>query len=79
MAASPGSRAITSGVKISCTRPSDLCDVNVRAVGGSDAGGFLPAMLQRVKTEIGELRRFWVAKNAEHAAMIVKVIVAECE
>src|SRR5271155_4053787 len=47
------------------------------AIARSDAGGFLPTMLQRVKTEIGELRRFFAAEYAEDATLVVKVIVVE--
>ena len=36
---------------------------------------FLSAMLQRIESEIGELRRFFAAENAEDAALVVKVIV----
>ena len=64
-------------MKISCTCPRLLCEVQVRAVGGGDAGGFLAAMLQRVKAEIGEFGGFRVAKYAENAAVIVEVIVVE--
>jgi hypothetical protein len=34
-------------------------------------------MLQSVEAEIGHLRGFRVAENAENAAMIVEVIVAD--
>ena len=51
--------------------------MQIRAVGGRNAGGFLPAMLQRVKAEIGELRGFGMAEYAEHSTVIVEVIVLE--
>jgi hypothetical protein len=52
-------------------------DVDVRAVGGGDAGGFLPAMLEGVEAEIGHLRGFGVVEDSEHAAFVVEVIVRE--
>ena len=52
-------------------------DVQIRAVGRGDPRGFLPAMLQRVKAQIRQLRRFRMAEDAEHAAMIVEMIVVE--
>ena len=52
-------------------------DVELRAVGGSDAGGFLAAMLQRVEAEVRHLGGFGMAEDAEHAAMIVEVIVVD--
>jgi hypothetical protein len=51
--------------------------VDIRAIGGSDAGGFLSAMLQRVEAEIGHLRSFGMAEYPEDAAMIVEVIVVD--
>ena len=54
-----------------------LVDVHLRAVGGSDSRRFLPAMLQRIEPQVRHLRRFRVPKYSEHAAVIVKMIVAE--
>ncbi len=51
--------------------------VDIRAIGGSDAGGFLSAMLQRVKAEIGHLRSFGMAEYPEDTAMIVEMIVVD--
>ena len=34
-------------------------------------------MLQRVEAEVGHFRGFGMAEDAEHAAMIVEVIVAD--
>src|SRR6202035_5917756 len=51
--------------------------VNVGTVSRSDAGGFLPTMLQRVKPEISHFRSLEVPKNSEHSAMVVKMIVVE--
>src|SRR5437660_11166848 len=53
--------------------------VKLSAVAGDDAGGFLAAMLQRVKTEIGEVRGFGVAENAEDTTLVVEMIVGKCE
>jgi hypothetical protein len=54
-------------------------DVDIRAVGRSDAGGFLSAMLERVKAEIRHLRGFGVVEDAEHAAFVVEMIVERAE
>ena len=32
-------------------------------------------MLQRVEAEIGKVRRFGMAENAEHATVVVEVVV----
>src|SRR6202040_7861 len=45
----------------------------------SDAGRFLPAMLQRVDSEIRQLRRFVIPEDAEHAAVIVEPILVELD
>ena len=52
-------------------------DVDSRAIGGGDSGGFLSPMLERVKSEVGEFSCLRVAEDAEHATMIVEVIVIE--
>ena len=52
-------------------------DVEVRAVAGDDAGGFLAAMLQGVKAEVGEVGGFRMAEDAEDAAFVVEVIVED--
>ena len=51
--------------------------VDVRAIGGSNAGGFLPPMLEPVESEIGHLRSFGMAEDPEDAAMIVEMIVVD--
>ena len=38
------------------------------AVGGDDAGRFLPAVLQRVQAEVGDVGRLGVAVDADDAA-----------
>src|SRR5258708_6844169 len=53
--------------------------VQLFAVAGNNAGGFLSAMLQRVKAEIGEVRRLGMAEDAEDTTLVVKMIVCECE
>ena len=54
-----------------------LVHVNIRTVGRSDSGGFLPAMLERVQPEISHFRSLGVPKNTEHATMVVKMIVVD--
>src|SRR6266576_2446693 len=51
--------------------------MQVRAVAGDDASGFLAAMLKRVKTEIDEVRGFGVAEDAEYTTLVVKMIIGE--
>ncbi len=45
------------------------------AVPGDDAGGFLAAMLKRVQAQRGEGRGIGMAGDAEHAALVVEMIV----
>ena len=52
-------------------------EMELGAVAGDDAGGFLAAMLERVEAEVGELRGFFVAEDAEDATVVVEVIVFE--
>ena len=52
-------------------------DVQGGAVGRRNSGGFLPAMLEGIKSQIGELGRFYAAKYAKYAAFIVEVIVRQ--
>ena len=59
--------------------PCPFADAERRAVGRDDAGGFLTAMLQRVESQVGELRGFGVAENAEDAAVVVKVVVVRLD
>ena len=44
-------------------------------VAGDDARAFLSAMLERVKTVVGELGGIRMAENAEHAAIMFGVIL----
>ena len=59
--------------------PERLVHAHVRAIGRSNACRFLPAMLQRVDSEIRELRRFVISEDAEHAAVIVEPILVELD
>src|SRR5712691_2129055 len=53
--------------------------VQLFAVARDDASGFLASMLEGVKTEIGEVRRFRVAKDTEDTTLVVEMIVGEGE
>ena len=53
--------------------------VQIAAIARDDSGGFLPAMLQRVQAEIGELRRFFVSEDAEHTTFVMETVVSESE
>ena len=44
-------------------------------VGADDAGAFLAAMLQRVEAEVDELGGLDVAKDAEHATLVLHMVV----
>jgi len=50
-------------------------ELEFRAVARDDAGGFLAAMLQSVEAEVGEIRGFGMAEDAEHATVVVEMIV----
>ena len=56
-------------------QPDMALDVELRAVIGDDAGGFLAAMLQRVQAERDDRCGVLPAKNAEHAAFVVEMVV----
>src|SRR5260370_22883569 len=47
------------------------------AVARSDAGALLPAMLQRVQTEISKIGGFGMAVNGENAALVMQLIKAQ--
>jgi hypothetical protein len=48
--------------------------MQVFAVSGDDPTAFLTAVLQGIKTEIGQIGGFRVAKNPEHTTFIVKLV-----
>ena len=75
MARLPGSCARTLGVKDFFDFAHGAMDVELLAVARDDAGGFLAAMLQGVEAEIGEVRGFGVAKDAEDTTLVVEMIV----
>ena len=74
-----GKSCKTLGIENIGDEPHTFCDVKIGAVRGTNSGGFLSAMLQRVKTEIGKFRRFRMRENAEDSTMIVEVVVVELE
>ena len=47
-----------------------ICD----AVGRGDAGALLPAVLQRVQAEVGEVRGLGMAEDPEDAALVLELI-----
>ena len=57
-----------------CNKALPLFDIELFAVIRDNAGSFLSAMLQRVKTEIGEVRGFFMAVNTEHGTFVVELI-----
>ena len=48
------------------------------AVAGDDAGRLLPAVLQGVEAEVGDVGGLAVAVDAEDAALVVEVVVVVC-
>jgi hypothetical protein len=65
------------GIKDFLHQAHTLMDVQGGAVGRRNSGGFLPAVLEGIKSQIGELGRFYAAKYAKYAAFIVEVIVRQ--
>ena len=53
--------------------------MQIASIAGNYSGGFLPAMLQRVKAKIRQFRGFFVSEDAEHTTLVVEVIVSESE
>ena len=54
--------------------PHRLVAVDVVAVARCDAGAFLPAMLQRIKPQVGQIRRFGMPVDREDAALFVEFV-----
>ena len=52
-----------------------LLDVEGGAVGGGDACRLLPAMLERVETEIGDVPGLRMVPDAEETALVVEPVV----
>ena len=53
--------------------------IEIGAIAGNDAGGFLAAMLERIEAEVGEVGGFGMAEDAEDATFVVEVIVGVSE
>jgi hypothetical protein len=53
--------------------------MQIAAIAGDDSSRFLAAMLQSVKSEIRQLRSFFVAEDPEHATFVVEMVVSESE
>src|SRR5690606_35248856 len=53
-------------------QPDMAFDMELAAVEGNDAGGFLPAMLQRMQAERDDGRGIGPAENAEDAAFVAE-------
>ncbi len=49
--------------------------VKFPVVAGDDARAFLPAMLERVKAEVGQLGGVRMAENAEHTTIMFGIIL----
>src|SRR6185312_14747271 len=56
-------------------QPDMAFDMELGAVIGHDAGGFLAAMLQRMQAERDDRRGVLPAENAKNAALVVKMVV----
>src|SRR5579864_3611036 len=54
-------------------------EIKLVAIARNDPGGFLPAMLQRVKTQIGKIGSFRMPEDTEHTTLVVETIVGVSE
>src|ERR1700733_3251226 len=57
--------------------PQAPVQMQVHSVGRRNAGRLLPAMLQSIESQIGQLGRLRMPEYAEHPAVIVEMIVVE--
>jgi len=55
--------------------PHPLLDEDAAAVPRRDAGGFLPAVLEGVQAEVGQVRGVAVAVDPEHTALFPELVV----
>jgi hypothetical protein len=73
-----GAGAFELGQDVAVENVSDMAHPAMRdqrlAVGRDDAGGFLPAMLQRVETQVCEVGCFGVPIHAKHPALFVEAV-----
>ena len=74
MASEPGSSRQDVGGEDVGDQPHGLVQLKTLAVGRGDARRLLPAMLQRVQAEIGELGRFRMAVDGDYAALFAKFV-----
>jgi hypothetical protein len=49
------------------------------AVAGCDAGALLPAVLQRVESEISQVGGFRMSVDSEHSTLLVKFVEGEAD
>ena len=72
----PGARAASQrlGVERLVDVAHRLRVADLDAVGRGDAGALLPAMLQRVQPEVGEVRGLGVAEDPEDAALVLELV-----
>ena len=77
MAMWPCSRSMTSAlVEVVADEAQAALGVELLAVEGDDAAGFLAAMLQGVQAERGDGRGIGVAEDAEDPAFLAESVVA---
>ncbi len=55
-------------------RSHGLMRMQSHAIGSNNSRGFLPAMLQSMQAQVGELLRLGVGENRDHSALIVKFV-----
>ena len=60
-------------------QPHAALGMEALAVERHDAGGFLPAMLERVQAERRDRGGVRMAENAEHAALLVQAVLFEID
>jgi hypothetical protein len=54
-----------------------LVVANMVTIAAGDTGALLPAMLQRIQSQVGEISGFRVAVDGKHAAFVVELIEHE--
>ena len=74
MARLPGRRRKRSGLNTSATQPIPFSTWKPHAVGGRDARRLLPAVLERIETQIGHVRGLGMVPDPEQPALVVELV-----
>ena len=65
------------GVEVVGDQPHGLVDLDLAGLERGDACRLLPAVLQSVDAQVGDVRRLRVAEDAEHATFVVELVVVD--